>query len=73
MDPALFNSFPGYDAPTDIVRTFSSGRAIIVTPQVVHKARTHLGCDALEGAELEDDGVQGSAGSHWEQRLFEVP
>lgn len=33
--------------------------------------REHFQCNSLAGAELEDDGGDGTAGSHWEQRLFE--
>lgn len=72
MDPALFESYPGYAATSDVLRTDEDGRTTIRTPQVAHKARAHLGCDGLAGAELEDDGVEGTAGSHWEQRIFEV-
>lgn len=72
LDPPLFDGFMGYSGKKDIVRKLEDGRTVIKTPQVTHMARTHLGCDAMEGAELEDDGVQGSAGSHWEQRVFEV-
>lgn len=71
MDPVLFESYPGYGAISEVLHT-EGGRTTIRTPQVVHKARAHLGCDKLAGAELEDDGVEGTAGSHWEQRIFEV-
>jgi hypothetical protein len=43
----------------------------VVTPRVKTAAQVQLGCNTLQGAELEDDGGDGSAGSHWEQRLFE--
>ena len=43
----------------------------VITPNVVAAARSQLGCGQLRGAELEDDGGQGTMGSHWEQRLFE--
>lgn len=43
----------------------------VVTPRVTSAVREHFQCNTLAGAELEDDGGDGTAGSHWEQRLFE--
>lgn len=44
---------------------------MLITPKVKEKVREHFGCDTLEGAELEDGGdTSGTAGSHWEKRLF---
>ena len=56
-----------------LARYDEGGRSVtaVVTPAVVAAARAQLGCNSLRGAELEDDGGQGTAGSHWEQRLFE--
>eukprot|EP00892_Ulva_mutabilis_P009761 jgi/Ulvmu1/7157/UM034_0064.1 len=71
LDPPLFESYMGYSGIKDILRKFEGGRTVIKTPQVVREARAHLGCDSMVGAELEDDGVEGTAGSHWEQRVFE--
>jgi leishmanolysin-like peptidase len=45
---------------------------LVVTPRVREEARRHFGCDTLEGAELEDQGEEGTAMTHWEKRLFEV-
>jgi hypothetical protein len=58
----------------DIITTeVRNGREVtaVITPRVVSTVRKHLQCSSLVGAELEDDGGDGSAGSHWEQRLFE--
>lgn len=44
---------------------------IVVSPAVRATARTHFGCPDLEGAELEDDGGAGTAGSHWELRVLQ--
>jgi hypothetical protein len=41
---------------------------MLVTPGLVSVARQHFACPTLAGVELEDDGGQGSAGSHWEER-----
>ena len=35
------------------------------------QVRKHFGCDKLSGAELEDQGEEGTALTHWEKRLFE--
>ncbi|PIO69039.1 hypothetical protein TELCIR_09154, partial [Teladorsagia circumcincta] len=45
---------------------------VVVTPKVREEARRHFNCSTLEGAELENHGGIGSAGSHWEKRLFEI-
>ena len=36
------------------------------------EARSHFGCDTLEGAQLENQGGTATARSHWEKRLFQV-
>lgn len=45
---------------------------MIVTPNVRKEVRRHFSCDDLEGAELEDQGEDGTALTHWEKRVFEV-
>ena len=45
---------------------------LIVTEKVQEEARKHFGCNKLEGAELENQGGDGTALTHWEKRLFEV-
>ena len=45
---------------------------VVVTPRVVEEVRRHYGCKSLSGAELEDQGEEGTALTHWEKRLFEV-
>jgi len=42
----------------------------IVTEQVVNMARTFFDCMQMNGVELENQGGQGTAGSHWEMRIF---
>lgn len=44
----------------------------MVTPRVRKEAILHFGCKDLEGAELENQGGEGTALTHWEKRLFEV-
>lgn len=45
---------------------------MMVTPKVVEEARRHFNCSKLEGAELEDQGGDGTALTHWEKRILEV-
>lgn len=44
---------------------------MIVTPTVVSEVRDYFNCSKLEGAELEDQGEEGTALTHWEKRVFE--
>lgn len=44
---------------------------LIVTPTVIREVRSHFNCSSLEGAELEDQGSDGTSMTHWEKRLFE--
>ncbi|XP_059085081.1 leishmanolysin-like peptidase [Tigriopus californicus] len=45
--------------------------SVMVTPKVVEEVRKHFGCPTLEGAELEDQGGDGTALTHWEKRIFQ--
>jgi hypothetical protein len=36
------------------------------------EVRRHFNCSTLEGAELEDQGINGTVLTHWEKRVFEV-
>ncbi|RUS77878.1 hypothetical protein EGW08_014352, partial [Elysia chlorotica] len=44
---------------------------MMVTPRVTEEVRRHFNCSTLEGAELEDQGLEGTAITHWEKRVFE--
>lgn len=44
---------------------------IMVTPRVVEEVRRHFNCSRLEGAEMEDQGEDGTRLTHWEKRIFE--
>ena len=44
---------------------------MIVTPNVQREVRRHFKCSDLEGAELENQGGEGTALTHWEKRVFE--
>ncbi|GAQ85119.1 hypothetical protein KFL_002200055 [Klebsormidium nitens] len=56
-----------------VVRTFEERGTTatkLVTPKVTQAACDQFGCATLNGAELENDGGTGTAGSHWEERIF---
>ncbi|VDO15397.1 unnamed protein product [Haemonchus placei] len=45
---------------------------MITTPRVREEARRHFNCSTLEGAEVENQGMPGTLGIHWEKRVFEL-
>lgn len=46
--------------------------AEIVSPKALAAAREHFDCVGLQGAEIENGGGTGTAGSHWEKTRFGV-
>jgi len=42
----------------------------MILPTVVSRTRTHFSCTTMIGAQIEDGGGSGTAGSHWEKRVF---
>ena len=52
------------------VKQDGSTRSFIITPNVVAKVKEQYGCSEDTGAEIEDMGGGGTAGSHWEKRLI---
>ncbi|KPM09199.1 leishmanolysin-like protein [Sarcoptes scabiei] len=51
--------------------TLTNSVFVISTPNVVREVRNHFNCSLLEGAELENQGEDGTLLTHWEKRLFE--
>lgn len=70
FDEQLFPFF-GQETVTQQFRERGATVTKVVTPTVINKVREQFGCPTLNGAELEDDGGPGTAGSHWEQRIFD--
>lgn len=72
----LLSDYPGgeiYKPSTDTLQSFTErGQTVwkITSPTVLAKARAHFDCSTLNGAEIEDEGGAGTAGDHWEQRIF---
>ncbi|GAM22687.1 hypothetical protein SAMD00019534_058620 [Acytostelium subglobosum LB1] len=44
---------------------YSVTKTFLQTPAVKSFIQNHYGCDSMPGAELEDNGGSGTAGSHW--------
>lgn len=66
FEPYLLNSFNAIkkEEIDDEIKYY------IISPKALEKARFHFGCDSLEGIPLEDQGGEGSIGSHWEGRYM---
>ena len=45
-------------------------RAYLNSPKVLEVARKYFNCSSLEGVELENQGGNGTEGSHWEARIL---
>jgi hypothetical protein len=74
FSPALLADFPrGEDGrlrSLEMVPSWHGRQRAVVTPRVAAAARAQFGCASVQGALLEDGGGSGSAGSHWESRIF---
>ena len=65
----LFDYFQYSDVTT--TQTINGiSRTLIQTPKVLSIASQHFGCSSITGIELENQGGEGSAGSHWEARIM---
>ena len=60
--PIFFNYF-------NMITTYN-GVSYIKSPKVLEKAKEHFGCSTIQRIALENDGGEGSAGSHWESRYM---
>ncbi|KAL6747836.1 hypothetical protein V8C86DRAFT_1253029 [Haematococcus lacustris] len=70
IDPATNQELP----ISNVVKTATvDGKQVsrIVTPTVAREARAQFGCPSLDGAQLEDEGGEGSANSHWEYTHYQ--
>ena len=57
--------------PLKLSRILCPPPLLATTPSVRREARAHFSCPTLEGAELEDQGGDGTALTHWEKRIFQ--
>ena len=49
---------------------FGINRLYLNSPILLEKAKKYFNCETLEGVELENQGGEGTAGSHWEARIL---
>ena len=45
-------------------------KSVLLTPNLLAKAKKAFNCSTIEGVELEDAGGSGTAGSHWDKRIM---
>eukprot|EP01132_Coremiostelium_polycephalum_P010756 gene10756-13165_t len=58
-----------YIGTTPSGEPFSHNRSYITSDSIVDFTRKHFNCVDAPGFELEDNGAQGTKGSHWEKRI----
>ena len=68
----LYQYYASQPATATTTDPFGVSHTSITTPKVLAEARSQLGCASLAAVPLEDEGGGGTAGSHWEFRLFQV-
>ena len=66
----LFKYFKDVTNPVNTLKIGDITKTYLSTPKVLEYARGHFGCPSLNGVELENQGGEGSAGSHWEARIM---
>ena len=60
----------GSDNVVKTVQSREKSVQVIATPEVVAHTRQLTGCPTLAGAEIENEGGDGTGNTHWESRLF---
>ena len=50
---------------------FSDNAIYLNSPKLLEKAKLHFGCENIPGLRLENQGEQGSIGSHWDARFMQ--
>ena len=66
------NLFPLFTSGNPVKTTVVNGytRSVISSPKVLEKSRLHFACSSVVGVELENQGLSGTAGVHWEARVM---
>ena len=67
---SLFEYFQTNDTLTKTKTINGIQRTLFTGSTVIKHAKRHFGCDNIEGVELENQGGDGSVGSHWEARIM---
>ena len=66
----LFEYFKTYPSLIKTKTVNGLKRTLFTGPNVIKQAKRHFNCDNIEGIELENQGDDGSVGSHWEARIM---
>ena len=66
----LYQYYPTGENTVKQVEIRGALRYVISTPKVLEVARKYYNCSNIYGVELEDQGGEGSAFCHWEQRIL---
>ncbi len=67
---SLFEYFKTYPSLIKTKTVNGLKRTLYTGPNVIKQAKRHFNCDNIEGIELENQGGDGSVGSHWEARIM---
>ena len=70
---SLFYYFPGGINETVFYKNdkrLRLNRTYVKTKKLVETAKKYFNCSKIEGVELENQGGEGTAGSHWEARIL---
>ena len=67
---SLFEFFQTYPSLIKTKTVNGLKRILFAGPNVIKQAKRHFNCDDIEGIELENQGGDGSVGSHWEARIM---
>ena len=67
---SLFELFQTYSSLIKTKTVNGLKRTLFTGPNVIKQAKRHFNCDDIEGIELENQGGDGSVGSHWEARIM---
>ena len=67
---SFFEYFQSYSSLLKNKTVNGLKRTLFTGPNVIKQAKRHFNCDDIEGIELENQGGDGSVGSHWEARIM---
>jgi len=66
----LFPSFPKNSKGEDVLYKNNNGKYFFRGDSLIEKSKEHFGCETLTMLPLEDEGVEGSLGNHFESTVF---
>ena len=66
----LFPSFPKNSKGEEVLYKDNNGKYYFKGDSLIEKAKEHFGCSAITMLPLEDEGVEGTLGNHFEATIF---